>query len=129
MSDNYIEMFKNMKSGDSFYHIGKGMSVIHKLTFVSIHKDNPNWIHTTTGGQLINKHGFYFTCENEAKECLLKIITALRRHKVETLTKDLEVATKALNSPVNLDDKVLDFSADNVLEMIDIMEERSHYAI
>lgn len=126
MSDKYVKMFKNMKSGDYFYHIGKGMSVIHKLTFVSIHKDNSNWIHTTTGGQLINKHGFYFTCENEAKECLQKIITALRKHKVETLTKDLELATKILSSPINLDDKVLDFSkevTDNVLEMIKLMEE------
>jgi hypothetical protein len=126
VSDKYIEMFKNMKSGDSFYHIGKGMSVIRKLTFVSIHKDNPNWIYTTTGGQLINKHGFYFTCENEAKECLQKIITALRKHKVETLTKDLELATKILNSPINIDDKVLDFSGEvtySVLEMIKFMEE------
>lgn len=126
MSDKYIEMFKNMKSGDSFYHIGGSRSVIHKLTFVSIHKDNPNWIHTTRGGQLINNRGFYFTAENEAKECLQKIITALRKHKVETLAKDLELATKTLNSPVNFDDKVLDFSGevtDNVLQMIKLMEE------
>lgn len=123
LAEKCIDIFKNMKTGDIFWHIGQGCSVIHKQTFVSVHKEREDWIHTTTGGQLLRGKNHYFFDENSAKDFLYTYKVALKKFKIEQLKKQLEYEVSQID---NIEIEVIDFTGEvneDIIKNIKLLED------
>lgn len=123
LAEKCIDVFKNMKSGDTFWYIGHGCTVIHKQTFVAIHREYEDWIHTTTGGQRLAGKNHYFFDESSAKDFLRKLKVAQHQFKIEQLKKQLEQAIKKSD---DIEVEIIDFTGEvtqDVLNTIKMMEE------
>lgn len=123
LAEKCIDIFKNMETGDVFWYVGHGCSVIHKQTFVSVHKEREDWIHTTTGGQLLRGKNHYFFDEGSAKDFLYDIKVAQKKFKIEQLNKQLKYEQQEIH---NIKTEVIDFTSEitnSVLKSIKMMEE------
>lgn len=123
LAEKCIDKFKNMKTGDVFWHIGQGCSVIHKMTFVSVHKEREDWIHTATGGQLLRGNSYYFFDEESAKDFMHRLKVSQKHFKIDKLKKQLQYEQQEID---NIKVEVIDFTGeitDSIIKTIKMMEE------